>query len=254
MRDAGYRAVCLIVLALGVDRRWPLVVAANRDEFRDRPSAPLAPWSDGRVIAGRDLVAGGTWLGVTRDGRFAALTNFRDPAARRVGVRSRGALVAGFLEGEACAEDYARSAVESRGDYADFNLLVGDLRGLWYASSALAAARPVAPGLHALSNHLLDTPWPKARRALGGLSAALAQVDPVPALLATLGDGGHPDPATLPDTGVGPERERMLGPVRIEAPGYGTRSSTVLLSGPAGTRMIERRFDGPEPRVTRLGW
>lgn len=160
--------MCLIVLALGLDRRWPLVVAANRDEFRDRPSAPLAAWPDGRVVAGRDLAAGGTWLGVTRDGRFAALTNFRDPTARRAGVRSRGALVAGFLEGSAPAEDYARSAVGSREAYADFNLLVGDRAGLWYASSALAGVRPVAPGLHALSNHLLDTPWPKARRALGG--------------------------------------------------------------------------------------
>lgn len=254
MVDAGDGGVCLIVLALGVDRRWPLVVAANRDEFIDRPSAPLAPWADGRVVAGRDLVAGGAWLGVTRDGRFAALTNFRDPAARRVGSRSRGELVADFLTGHAPAADYARSAIAARRNYADFNLLVGDRSGLWYASSALAEVRPVEPGLHALSNHLLDSPWPKARRALGGLSAALGQVDPVPALLATLGDGGHPDPATLPDTGVGPERERMLGPVRIEAPGYGTRSSTVLLSGPSGTRILERRFDGPEPRLTRLAW
>ncbi len=254
MGDGRSFGVCLIVLAVGVDRRWPLVVAANRDEFRDRPSAPLAPWPGGRVVAGRDLAAGGTWLGVTRDGRFAALTNFRDPTARRVGLRSRGALVASFLEGEARAEDYARAAVASRGDYADFNLLVGDRDGLWYAASSLASSRLLEPGLHALSNHLLDSPWPKVRRALGGMSAALAQVDPVPALLATLGDGGHPDSSTLPDTGVGLERERMLGPVRIEAPGYGTRSSTVLLSGPAGTRIIERRYDGPEPRITRLAW
>jgi uncharacterized protein with NRDE domain len=246
--------MCLIVLAVGVDRRWPLVVAANRDEFRDRPSAAQAPWPGGRVVAGRDLAAGGTWLGVTRDGRFAAVTNFRDPAARRVGVRSRGALVAAFLEGDDRAEDHARSAVAARAAYADFNLLVGDREGLWYASSARAESRPVAPGLHALSNHLLGTPWPKARRALAGLSAALSQIDPVPALLAVLDDAGHPDPATLPDTGVGPERERLLGAVRIEAPGYGTRSSTVLLSGPAGTRIIERRHDGPEPRITRLSW
>jgi uncharacterized protein with NRDE domain len=246
--------MCLIVLAIGVDRRWPLVVAANRDEFNDRPTAPLAAWPGGRVVAGRDLAAGGTWLGVARDGRFAALTNFRDPTARRGGVRSRGLLVAGFLEGDAGAEQYARSAVESRDDYADFNLLVGDHDGLWYASSALSESRPVEPGLHALSNHLLDTPWPKARRALGGLSAALAQIDPVPALLATLADGGHPDPATLPDTGVGPERERMLGPVRIEAPGYGTRSSTVMLAGAGGTLIVERRHDGTAPHDTRLAW
>jgi uncharacterized protein with NRDE domain len=246
--------MCLIVLAVGIDRRWPLVVAANRDEFKDRPTAPLAAWPGGRVVAGRDLVAGGTWLGVTRDGRFAALTNFRDPCARRVGVRSRGLLVAGFLEGDAGAEQYARSAVESRDDYADFNLLVGDHDGLWYASSALSEVRPVDPGLHALSNHLLDTPWPKTRRAVDGLSAALAQIDPVPALLATLADGGHPDPATLPDTGVGPEQERMLGPVRIEAPGYGTRSSTVMLAGDGGTVIVERRYDGTAPRETRLAW
>lgn len=246
--------MCLIVFAWRVDRRWPLVLAANRDEFLDRPSAPLAPWPDGRIVAGRDLAAGGTWLGVTRDGRYAAVTNFRDPAARREGARSRGALVAAFLAGETSAEDHARRAVASRADYADFNLLVGDPGGLWYASSALAEARPVTPGLHALSNHHLDTPWPKARRALGGLSAALAQIDPVPALLATLADGGHPDPATLPDTGVGPERERMLGPVRIEAPGYGTRSSTVVLAGDGGTLIVERRHDGTAPHDTRLAW
>jgi uncharacterized protein with NRDE domain len=246
--------MCLIAFAVDADRRWPLVVAANRDEFLDRPSAPLALWEDGRVVAGRDLAAGGTWMGVTRAGRFAALTNFRDPAARRSGARSRGDLVAGFLRGEESPASYARSAVASREDFADFNLLVGDAGGLWYASSALATASPVEPGLHTLSNHLLDSLWPKSGRALAGLSASLAQVDPVPALLAVLGDRGHPSPEQLPDTGVGPERERILGPVRIEAPGYGTRCSTVLLMGPAGTRMVESRFEGPAPRLTRLAW
>lgn len=246
--------MCLIAFAVDCDRRWPLVVAANRDEFLDRPSLALAPWADSPVIAGRDLSAGGTWLGVTRSGRFAALTNFRDPTARRGGVRSRGVLVAGFLSGDEDPERYASAAVAERDEFADFNLLVGDQTGLWYASSALARVERVQPGLHALSNHLLDTPWPKSRRAMAGLSAALPQVDPVPALLEVLRDGGHPDPELLPDTGVGPERERLLSPIRIEAPGYGTRCSTVLLMGAGGSRIIESRFDGPSPRETRLAW
>lgn len=246
--------MCLIAFAVDCDRRWPLVVAANRDEFLDRPSAALAAWTDFPIIAGRDLSAGGTWLGVTRTGRFAALTNFRDPTARRSGVRSRGVLVSGFLAADDDPERYANAVVEAREDFADFNLLVGDHAGLWYASSALANVERVTPGLHVLSNHLLDTPWPKSRRAMAGLSAALPQVDPVPALLEVLRDGGHPDPELLPDTGVGEVRERLLSPIRIEAPGYGTRCSTVLLMSPAGSRIIESRFDGPAPRVTRLAW
>lgn len=246
--------MCLIAFAVECHRRWPLVLAANRDEFLDRPSAALAPWPDSPIIAGRDLSAGGTWLGVTRSGRFAALTNFRDPTARRGGVRSRGVLVAGFLSGDEDPERYASAAVAERDEFADFNLLVGDQAGIWYASSALARVERVQPGLHALSNHLLDTPWPKSRRAMAGLSAALPQVDPVPALLEVLRDGGHPDPELLPDTGVGPERERLLSPIRIEAPGYGTRCSTVLLMGAGGSCIIESRFDGPSPRETRLAW
>ena len=166
--------MCLILVAWQAHPDYPLVVAANRDEFFARPAAPAGWWQDAPdVFAGRDLEAGGTWLGLTRAGRFAGLTNFRDPGRNRVGTPSRGALVADFLGStESSAEALARLQREGP-RYNAFNLFVSDGDTLGIYESESGAARLLEPGVHALSNHLLDTPWPKVRAGKARLFRAL---------------------------------------------------------------------------------
>lgn len=226
--------MCLIAFAWRAAPGYALVVAANRDEFHARPTAPAAFWDDvPALFAGRDLQDGGSWMGVARDGRFAALTNHRDPGAARVARRSRGHLVADFLRSHDPASGYAQAVAGQRGQYNGFNLLAGDARELWYVANDSAAARPVEPGFHALSNARLDTAWPKAIGLAGALESALgARRDEdalVADLFAALADPVPPPDALLPDTGVGLARERVLGARRIVDPVYGTRSSAVLL-------------------------
>ena len=239
--------MCLVVLGLKAHPRYPLVVAANRDEFLERPSAPAAFWPGaGGLLAGRDHSAGGTWLGVTRTGRFAALTNVRDPRGLLPDAPSRGALVAGFLRAsDAPIEHLSRIAADPvrRNGY---NLLAGEAGRLAWHSNAAGGPREVAPGVHALSNALLDTPWLKTRRAAGRLARLLEpgeEIDPE-ALFDLLADrSGAPD-GELPDTGVGLAAERLLAPPFIVAPGYGTRGSTVVLVSRGGrATFLERRFD-----------
>jgi uncharacterized protein with NRDE domain len=170
--------MCLIAFAYKTHPRYSLVVAANRDEFYRRPTAPVDFWPECPcVLAGRDLEQGGTWLGVSRDGRFAALTNYRDPAANRPDARSRGELVRDYLCGSMSPQEYLERVKASGGDYNGFNLLVGDAGGLWYYSNRTDVVAAVAPGVHGLSNHLLDTPWPKVAKAKAGLAACLAGPD-----------------------------------------------------------------------------
>src|SRR3990170_4378926 len=152
-------AVCLILFAWSARADAPLFVAANRDEFFDRPAAPAAFWEEPKgLLAGRDLSAGGTWLGVTTSGRFAAITNYRDPLARKTVAPSRGALVVDFLAGETAAEPYLRSVAPRAGEFNGFSMLAGDRSGLYFFSNREGAVKPVEPGVHGLSNHLLDTP------------------------------------------------------------------------------------------------
>lgn len=243
--------MCLIVFACDAHPRYKLVVAANRDEFYRRPTAPAAFWPDcPTLLAGRDLQEGGTWLGVTRAGRFAALTNYRDPAAQRADARSRGGLVRDFLSGGMTPREYLAGVDERRGDYNGFNLLVGDGSGLLYYASRTGEAWAVAPGVHALSNHLLDTRWPKVAKASSRMAAELAAESPdlTERLFALLADAEPPPDAVLPDTGVGLAWERVLGPAFITSPDYGTRSSTVLLMDrDGGIRFAERSWpDGGE--------
>lgn len=245
--------MCLIAFAWRAHSRWPLIVAANRDEFRDRPAAPLARWPGGEIVAGRDLAAGGTWLGLTRSGRFAAVTNVRDPLARRSGARSRGELVVSWLSGATGAADFARHLGARFDHYADFNLLFGDRAELWYAASLTRSCRPLAPGIYALSNHLLDSPWPKVQRARAALEAALSQLDPGAALAQMLDDGALAAPAQLPDTGVEHAWEHALSAIRIDTPSYGTRVSTVLLAGADSSRISERSRDPGGGVVTLNG-
>jgi uncharacterized protein with NRDE domain len=222
--------MCLIVFAYDCHPNYRLILAANRDEFYRRPTAAAEFWPDcPQVLAGRDLEAGGTWLGVTRGGRFAALTNYRDPAAHRDGARSRGELVQAYLCGDLSPEEYLAIAGENDNLYNGYNLLVGDAAGLHYHSNRSGETLPVAAGVHGLSNHLLDTPWPKVARTKAGLEACLSttgtEVEPLFALLA---DRTAATDGDLPSTGVNLDWERLLSPVFIASADYGSRSSTVL--------------------------
>ncbi|MBV7571443.1 NRDE family protein [Pseudomonas sp. PDM32] len=236
--------MCLIVFAWRPGHAQPLVVAANRDEFYARPSLPLAPWPEApHVHAGRDLEAGGTWLGVGANGRFAALTNIRDPH-RPPGRKSRGELVARFLTGELTIDDYLADVVDRSLEYGGFNLLVGNPHELWHFNQRESEAVMLAPGVYGLSNAGLDTPWPKLLKARAALSEVLD--DPQPqALLALLSDAQTAPFAELPDTGVGLATETLLSSVFIASQSYGTRASTALIVQADGTRHIVERSFGP---------
>ena len=234
--------MCLIVFAWRPGHPQPLVLAANRDEFYERATLPLGEWEDvPGVYAGRDLLAGGTWLGVTAEGRFAALTNIRDPRQPR-GERSRGELPLEYLRGKMDAEAFLAELAPRLEQYSGFNLLLGDRRALYFFNSELAEVRRLMPGVYGLSNADLDTPWPKVLRATAALANTLD--DPQPAnLLALLGDRQQPPRVLLPDTGVGVDWEMLLATVFIVGPGYGTRASSALvLHGDGGVRLVERSF------------
>jgi uncharacterized protein with NRDE domain len=236
--------MCLIVFAWRPDHAQPLIVAANRDEFYARPSLPLAQWPEApHVYAGRDLEAGGTWLGLGANGRFAALTNIRDPH-RPPGRKSRGELVAGFLTGDVSIDDYLTDVVARSPEYGGFNLLVGNKNELWHFNARATEAVMLPPGIYGLSNAGLDTPWPKLLRAKAAVSEVLD--DPQPqALLALLSDAQTAPFAELPDTGVGLATETLLSSVFIASQSYGTRASTALIVQADGARhMVERSF-GP---------
>lgn len=242
--------MCLIAIAWRVRADVPLVVAANRDEWRDRPAEPAHWWADRpAILAGRDLKAGGTWLGISRDGRFAAVTNFRDPSDRRSTARSRGELVADFLAGAidpgAYVEDVARRAHE----YNAFNLLVADDTTLWYFGSREGPPRPVAPGVHALSNHVLDEPWPKVIHARRAMESAMREGDPAPRLFEMLSDATLARDEHLPRTGVPLDWERRLSPALITGEDYGTRNSTVVTREAGAAPMLEEWTRGAAGEV-----
>jgi uncharacterized protein with NRDE domain len=240
--------MCLILFALDSHARYPLIIAANRDESYERPAAPLAFWSDAPGIAGgRDLDAGGTWLGITRQGRWAALTNFRRAGSYKLDAPSRGTLVSEFLKDDSSPPQYLDRVAGRAGAYNGFNLLVGIGPEAWYFSNHSDRPQRLGSGAHGLSNHLLNTPWPKVaagRRFLSSLAdlpaAQLSQL-----LLAALQSRAAPPDSELPDTGVGIERERILATPFIVSPTYGTRASTVLLLDRAGRVHIVEQSFGP---------
>lgn len=222
--------MCLILVAWQAHGEFPLVVAANRDEFFARPTAAAGFWPGTDILAGRDLKEGGTWMGVTRSGRFAALTNYRDPAGHADGRASRGWLVADFLKSDASPVEWLGGLVPRRADYNGFNLLAGDLRSSVLAclESTTGRLHVLEPGIYGLSNHLLDSPWPKVRAAKSALARALTALpDERPLFELLRDDAVHPD-EQLPRTGISLEWERLLSSAFVRAPGYGTRSSTVL--------------------------
>lgn len=243
--------MCLIVIAWQARADLGLVVAANRDEWRDRPAESARWWPDHPdLLAGRDLQAGGTWMGITRQGRFAAVTNFRDPAERRSTAKSRGMLVTEFLLGRDTPARFLSNLSARSADYNGFNLIVGDGASLFYFGSREGVPRAIEPGVHGLSNHLLDEPWPKVVRANLAMQAALEARDAEPALFEMLSDAqGAPDDA-LPNTGVGIEWERRLASALIIGPDYGTRASTVLMVRAGGETKLEERTRAADGAVT----
>jgi uncharacterized protein with NRDE domain len=236
--------MCLIAIGWKLREDYPLILAANRDEFFSRPAAPADFWQDhDEILAGRDLLQGGTWLGLTRSGRLAAVTNYRDALRGKTGMHSRGWLVRDYLLSEQPPGAFLTQVRAAAGQYDGFNLIAGTRSALFHYSNRGAEVTALPPGAHGLSNHLLNTPWPKVERARQGLTAlADAPAAVLPAgLFALLADRMPAPDGALPDTGVGLEWERVLSTAFIQTDGYGTRCSTVLLVDRAGHARFEER-------------
>ncbi|MBE2292442.1 MAG: NRDE family protein [Xanthomonadaceae bacterium] len=246
--------MCVVAFAWNGHPRWKLVLAGNRDEFHARPTAALAGWEDAPgVAAGRDLEAGGTWLGVDARGRCALVTNVRDPGHPQQGL-SRGLLASDYLRGGEGALEYARALLPDAVGYRPFNLLLFDRQaGAWIGNRPQVRMAVPEDGVHVLSNAELDTPWPKAT-ALGTRLRAWLDAghdDDFDPLFGALADDTRYADALLPDTGIGLERERWLSAAFIRGQDYGTRASTVLAIGHDGSgTIIERRWG---PLGTALG-
>lgn len=242
--------MCLIAFAWCAHPDYDLVIAANRDEFHARETEAAHLWPDiPQIFAGRDAVAGGAWCGVNPDGRFAAVTNYRDMQPPQADLKSRGWLVRDYLAGSQSAREFCVALETEKQAYGGFNLLVGDAEDLFYLGNRPiknpAGVQGVPPGVHALSNGVLGDEWPKTRRASQALSQAIGPAQIAEEALFELLQDDEPAPsACLPDTGVGPDMERMLSPVFVRSPQYGTRASTVILRGSnGGLRFVERAFD-----------
>jgi len=233
--------MCLILVAWRAHPDYPLVVAANRDEFFLRPTAAASCWPDRPILAGRDLRAGGTWMGVARSGRFAALTNYRDPGRERGDAISRGQLVVDCLCSDETPAAWLGANTATAAVYNGFNLIAASSDQLAWASNVTGECHALGPGVYGLSNHLLDSPWPKVQAARSALALALTALPDYRPLLELLRDDTiHPDDQ-LPRTGVGIEWERLLSSAFVKAPGYGTRSSTILLVGRDGTLVFDEQ-------------
>jgi uncharacterized protein with NRDE domain len=239
--------MCLILLALDSHPDYSLIVAANRDEFYDRPTACAAFWTESpEVLAGRDLKAGGTWLGIDRSGRFAAVTNYRQGQREVDAPRSRGHLVSDYLTTSIDPQSHLGRVERDASQYNGFNLIVGDARELFYFSNREGSRRRLGPGIYGLSNHLLDTPWPKVTSGKNALSVLLGGgPELIPDLLTLLSDRSQASDDSLPETGVSLAWERLLSAAFIISPSYGTRSSTVLLAGREGAVLLVERSFGP---------
>ncbi|KAA0020169.1 NRDE family protein [Antrihabitans cavernicola] len=241
--------MCLLLIAWKVHPTCPLIVAANRDEFYRRPTKPIHRWDDGSgIVGGRDLTSGGTWLGVTASGRFAAVTNVRDGKAEGTPPQSRGALPTGFLDSTATPQAYAAAA--DGDDFAGFNLLASDLDELFWVSNRFdGAGVAVEPGIHGLSNAQLDTPWPKVTAGKAALAAAVSEDSGAPdadveSYFELLHSTDPAPRADLPNTGVGVRREKQLSPLFVRTRFYGTRASTVLRVRSDGSfDLTERTFN-----------
>ncbi|MBT2681245.1 NRDE family protein [Bacillus sp. ISL-35] len=237
--------MCLILFAYKAHPKYKLIIAANRDEAYNRATAPAAFWEDvPELLAGRDLEKMGTWMGVTTSGKFAALTNYRDPSEQTAGKRTRGELVADYLKGSNHPETYLQKMAERRLEYPGYNLLAGDHEELYYYSNRGNHPVKIEPGIHGVSNHLLNTDWPKVEKGKEGLEKIISENSPDLAerLFSHLENADPAPDHNLPSTGVSLEWERLLSPMFIKSEGYGTRSSTVILMNDKEIYFNERVF------------
>jgi uncharacterized protein with NRDE domain len=238
--------MCLLAVAWNVHPRWRLLLAGNRDEAHERPTAALARWADHPgVLAGRDLRSGGTWAGIDRTGRMAVVTNVRDPRIVLPQAPSRGALAADFLAGDESAAAWADAVQRRAPAYAPFNLILADGQDAVFLSNYPAPRQVrLSPGVYGLSNGDLDEPWPKTVRLRQVLSDWVARDESEPdTLWRALADEHLAEDSALPDTGIGLSRERLLSAAFIRNPIYGTRASTIIAIDHPGQGWIsERRF------------
>ncbi len=223
--------MCLIFFALNNHPKYKLIVAANRDEFYARKTAPAHFWEDHpNILGGRDLEASGTWMALNKKGKISLITNYRDPANINPNAPSRGQLVSDFLVNGDTPQEYLSQVSERASQYNGFNLLTGYVDELWYLSNYREGIHKLESGVHGLSNHLLDTPWPKVHRGKEKFSKAISNSAIEPdALFELLYDEQRAEDQSLPNTGIGLERERALSSMFIKTNGYGTRCSTVIL-------------------------
>ncbi|MBN1850920.1 MAG: NRDE family protein [Deltaproteobacteria bacterium] len=239
--------MCLILLAIHCHPIYDLILLANRDEFYKRDSKPAHFWDESpQLLAGKDLRGGGTWLGVTKYGKIAAITNYRDPAHHKPSAPSRGGLVRDFLQGQASSKQYLENVIPNSLDYNGFNLLLGERDRIFWYTNHTKQKKLLSLGIHGVSNHLLDTPWPKVTRGIFFLEEIISdKKEIVPEMVFQfLRDDRVPEDKDLPDTGVGLERERVLSPIFITSPDYGTRSSTILvIDKDDQVTFIERTYD-----------
>jgi uncharacterized protein with NRDE domain len=244
--------MCLILFAVDAHPDYPLILAANRDEFFARRTQSLHWWQERPdVLAGKDLVAGGTWFGIRKDGRLAAITNYRQPTDITPSI-SRGQLARDFLLGDATPQDYLQQLHSTADQYAGFNLLLGD-KGKYFHFSNKERNRGtqhsptmISAGVHGLSNALLDTPWPKVTRGCDALRQELKTEVSIEALFAILADTHIAADNELPDTGIGIDKERFLSSRFICSEDYGTRASTVLTINRKGEANIHHRDFVPD--------
>ena len=253
--------MCLAVVAWQSHPDYPLVLAANRDEFYARITRPASWWGQSvALLAGRDEEAGGTWLGITRAGRVALLTNIRAPKERNPHAPSRGAIALQALQTTQRARDWMHAQMQRARAYNGFNLLVAEPpllqrptpQLMYYTNRRRHGPKALAPGIYGVSNAFLDTPWPKVTRAVGQFACALAQRVDFEALLTVMADRESVPDRALPETGVPLEWERKLAPIQIRANGYGTRSTTLITVRQDGVvNFLERSFDVETPAQYR---
>lgn len=238
--------MCLIFISVEDHPRYKLIVAANRDEFYQRKTAAADYWQDHpEILGGRDLEAKGTWMAINKNGRIAMVTNYRDIRNIKPTAPSRGALVTDYLLEAGSPENYLNQLAVKDETYNGYNLIAGNPEELWYHSNYKKGVYKLSPGLHGLSNHLLDTPWPKVERGLDKMKKILAGENiSCSQLFEVLFDDAVAADDKLPDTGVGLDRERVLSSMFIKSPGYGTRCSTVVLIDKSNNvQFSERVYD-----------
>ena len=224
--------MCILFVAVNQHKDYPLIIAANRDEFFDRPTSPSAFWEgDPDLLAGKDEQAGGTWMGINRSGRIAALTNIRDPQKINIEATTRGELVSHYLQGKQQVNDYLKCLQNTRDNYNGYNLLFGPWQDLSVYNNHLNQTQKLSTGVYGLSNASLNSPWPKISKGTFKLEEYCHDGHPIETdkLFALLKDSTQAADAHLPQTGIPLVWERRLSSIFILGEEYGTRSSTILL-------------------------